>query len=660
MSTYEEVESSRVRGEMYCIASEMKAAGIKNGRNEYHDCGSSNALSAYQNTTADGDTYYTGYCYSCSQSFSKEAFHNSSHASDFGIEGGVVATKKVFKKLPKREVITKTEMREVLAYGYEGKGIRGLKDEYNQFFGHVTKLSSDGTPLVRFYPETKDGKLVGYKSRTFKGKKFGYENKGLTGVNNDLSGMVKFKDFVGHRDIMICGGEEDKVAAFQIFRDNQIRKGQEDYAPMAVVSPTTGESSAIKQIRNSYDFLNQFQTIYLALDNDEVGKQAMLDIAEILPKEKVKIVYWTHKDPNNHVILGKEKQALSDFWNATSLVESGVLRSTELMAQVSDVLLAPRIPLPPYMKKLSDMCGGSGVRQYTINNILGFTSSGKSTHINAMVYHWIFHAPEKPCIISLEASAGQYAVDLLSLHLEKNLIRIGDGQEVLDYLHKPEIQELWEDLWEDEYGEPRFTLVDDRNSNIKSIEKTMEDSFNRDGSRIFVIDVLSDLLRGASADLQEDHMMWQRNFVKKGATIFNVLHTSKPPTTKDGKQGRITEYMALGSGTFVQSAAMNILIERDKLTDDDIEKNTTRVSVPKLRGGDTGKAGEWYYDVETRKVYDRNVYFAENPDKLPQGYDLSINPLEVVEDKKSFGKKKDDKNLPIDSFKIDMGDGVVL
>ncbi len=75
----------------------------------------------------------------------------------------------------------------------------------------------------------------------------------------------------------------------------------------------------------------------------------MLAIAEILPKEKVKIVYWTHKDANNHVILGKEKQALSDFWNAKPMVESGVLRSTELMSQVADVLLAPRIPLPDYM-----------------------------------------------------------------------------------------------------------------------------------------------------------------------------------------------------------------------------------------------------------------------------------------------------------------------
>ena len=637
---YEDVESSRVQGDQYCIADELIASSVV-GSQRLHNCGSSDAMSTYLSEHPDGTNTFSGYCFSCNQAFNKELFAQSSHATDFGIEGGIVTGNKTFKKLPKRLPITKEETREILSYGYDGKNTRGLKSEYCQLFGHITKLDDNGNPIARFYPETKDGRLVGYKSRTFP-KSFGYLNKGVTGIGSDLSGQVKFKDFVGHRDVMIVGGCEDKVAAFQIFRDNQIRKGQEDYAPMAVVSPTTGESSAIKQIRNNYDFLNQFQTIYLAMDNDDAGKEAMEAIAAILPREKVKVVYWTHKDPNNHVILGKEKQALSDFWNATSLVESGVLRSTELMSQVSDVLLAPRIPLPDYMRQLSDMAGGK-FRQFTITNLIGFTSAGKSTHINAMVYHWIFHAPEKPCVISLEASAGQYALDLLSLHLEKNLIRMGDGQEVMDYLNTPECKELWKDLWEDEFGEPRFALVDDRCSDIKGIEQTMEDCFNRDGCRIFVIDVLSDLLRGASSDLQEDHMMWQRNFVKKGATIFNVLHTSKPPTTKDGKQGRITEYMALGSGTFVQSSACNILIERDKLTDDPIEKNTTRVSVPKLRGGDTGKAGEWYYDVDTRKVYDRNVYFAENPDKLPVGYDLNTNPLEVVEEKKcsgGFGKKQ--------------------
>ena len=138
---YEDVESSRVQGNMPCIASEMLAAGIKNGKNEYDTCESSNALSVYVNTPEGGDEFYTGYCYSCTQAFGKEAFHNSSHADEFGITGGIVTEKKTFTKLPKRKKITIEERDEILSYGYEGKGERGIKDQYNTYFGHITKGS---------------------------------------------------------------------------------------------------------------------------------------------------------------------------------------------------------------------------------------------------------------------------------------------------------------------------------------------------------------------------------------------------------------------------------------------------------------------------------------------------------------------------------------
>ncbi len=235
---YNDLESYRVQGNQHCIADELIDNNVA-GSEKLHRCGSSDAMSTYVTEHPDGTETFTSYCFSCNQAFNKELFAKSSYAEEFGIENGVVVEKKKFEKKPKKDPITREQIREVIAHGYEGKGIRGLKDEYNQFFGHVTKLGKDGEPKVRFYPETRDGKLVGYKSRTFP-KSFGYENVGQTGITNELSGQIKFKDFVGHRDVMICGGEEDKVAAYQIFRDNQIRKGQEDYAPMAVVSPTTG------------------------------------------------------------------------------------------------------------------------------------------------------------------------------------------------------------------------------------------------------------------------------------------------------------------------------------------------------------------------------------------------------------------------------------
>ena len=144
----------------------------------------------------------------------------------------------------------------------------------------------------------------------------------------------------------------------------------------------------------------------------------------------------------------------------------------------------------------------------------------------------------------------------------------------------------------------------------------MEKMYKKHNSKLFIIDVLSDLLRGTSEEHSEDHMNFQRNMVKNGATVINVLHTRKPPQSKDGEVRKVSEYDALGSGTFVQSAAYNIVLNRDKLADDVLTRNTTEVDLPKCRGGKTGNAGRWFFDFMTAKCYDMDKYLRSHPEAL--------------------------------------------
>lgn len=193
------------------------------------------------------------------------------------------------------------------------------------------------------------------------------------------------------------------------------------------------------------------------------------------------------------------------------------------------------------------------------------------------------------------------------MHLEKNLQWAGTGEEVVEYLEREEVKELYQDLWYNEFGEPRFALLDERDGNIKQLEKQIDKLVHQHGCKIIVIDVLTDILRGSASDLQEDHMKWQKNLVKSGVTIINVLHTRKPPTSPDGQMRKVNEYDALGSSTFVQSAAINIVINRDKMAEGE-EKNITYVDMPKCRGGKTGEMCKWFYDWQTRQVYDYEDY----------------------------------------------------
>lgn len=500
-----------------------------------------------------------------------------------------------------------TEVKSLIrSIGYNANGYRGIRDEINQFYGHLTKLNESGNVEYRLYPETNSqGKVTGYKCRNHP-KDFSHGKIGATGTKSQLSGQVKFKS--PSKYILYVGGEEDKAAAYQMLLDN---RSSQDYDSIPVVSPTSGEGSAAKQAAMQYDWFDMYDFIIIGMDNDEAGRKAAKEVAEVLPKHKVKIATWSGKDPNQMLIDGKQKQFVRDFWNAKEYVSSGILSSTEMMPHVIEELLRPRISLPPHMHRLQNATGG-GLLQGRIINIIGDTSVGKSTHVNGMVYHWMFHAPEKPGVVSLEATAGQYSLDMLSLHLEKNLMWAGDGQDVVDFLQTPEVMEKADELWTHPNGMPRWAILDERDGNIKNLERQVECLIHQHGCKIIVIDVLSDILRSLPMDQQEEHMGWQKRIIKEGVTIVNVLHTRKPGQTQDGKIRKVTEYDALGSGSFVQSAAVNIVINRDKMAEGD-EKNITWVDLPKCRGGKTGEIGGWFYDWKTRKVYDYDDYMSSHP-----------------------------------------------
>lgn len=487
---------------------------------------------------------------------------------------------------------------------FQGLGYRGIKDEYLKKFGHVTKKDDQGNVISRHYPESNmRGKVAGFKCRNHP-KDFRYGNVGNTGGKNQLSGQMIFQG--NQKYLLIVGGEEDKVAAYQMLEDN--RNGRTTAAEVHVVSPTCGENSAAMQVARNRDFCDRYEQIIIGMDNDEAGIKAAAEIAAVLPREKVKVATWSGKDPNKMLLDGHTLNFCRDFYNARPLVSSGIMESSGLMDSVEEELTRPRIPLPPEWKPVEDAMKG-GIRQGSIVNIIGDTSVGKSTLVNRLDYFWMFNAPEKVGVASLEATAGQYTIDMISLHLEKNLLWMGEGSNILEYIKRPDIEAKYADLLTNEYGQPRFSILDERDGDIKTLEKQIEKLIHVHGCKIIVIDVLTDILRGTSSDLQEDHMKWQKQIVKTGITIINVLHTRKPQAS-DGTWRKATEYDALGSSTFVQSAAYNIVISRNKMATCPIEKNTTHVDMPKCRGGETGEIMKLFYDVETRTQVDLDKWLS--------------------------------------------------
>ena len=596
------MSGNRINKTFHCIASEF---------DDKKPCNSSDALSIYQEEDEQGNVTYNAYCFSCGQGFSPNHVHNSSHAAELGVEEGVVVHKQSFVFAPKAEPLSGEQIGQLKkSIGFlsdRDRPYRGLHPDWLRHFGHMVERNKYGEYTSIYYPETEDGKVCGFKIR-YLPKSFG--KVGRTGKHSQLAGQFIYKS-AGKR-VLIVGGEGDMVAAYGMLKKYGVH----------VVSPTCGEGSAATQCQNNYDFLDRYEEIYLALDNDKAGQEATENVLKILPSEKVKLVYWSAKDPHKMLEDGNGDQIIKDFFNAKSYVDAGLKSSNEIMADVEEVLTAQKITLPSYMWRLEKMMKRAFSTNGRIVNVIGSTSCGKSTHVNNMIYHWIFAEGLKPLIISLEATAGEYAVDLLSLHMQKNLDWFDDGMDAWNYLQRDDVKALNENLFHDSEYNERFRILDDRDGNIESLKKLIERGVKQYGCNIVIIDVLTDLVRFLPMDEQEKFLAWEKNFVKSGVSIVNVLHTKKPERDKDGKLRKTTEYDALGSGTFVQSAHINIIINRDKMDSCDITRNCTYVEMPKCRRGTTGEAGVWYYDGATRQVYDRDDFFAQsrtvNPEYVPE------------------------------------------
>jgi DNA primase len=545
--------------------------------------------------------------------------------------------KRVDKKTVKVESLPIEVLKELAANTvYQDILFRGIRKETDEYFKYRSKVEG-GKVTRRYYPETNsDGVITRLKCRvTPKDFKHDLHIGQSAGKTGQLSGQ--FKCSGGGKFVLIVGGEEDIAASHQMFVDYQRSRNQGDLKLCDVVGPRNGEGSVANECAANYDFLDQYEFILIGLDNDKAGIKATEECIKVLPKHKVKVVKWTGKDPNKMLLDGISKQFIRDFYNAKEVVSSGIKDSTAAYDEVKEFLLAPKIPLPPHLHRLQEAHRGGLKSSGFIGNIIADTSVGKTFVTDTLLNFWIPNEGVTPIIVSIERTAGEFVADLLSIYLKKNLTWFKEGQDAVDYLDLPEVKDLVDNFLVDEYGKKRFYVIDERDGKLEVLQNKMQSAAAQYDTDLFIIDPLTDILRSMGLDAQENHMMWQKQQKKEGWKILNVLHTRKPTTNKDGKLNFVTEYDALGSSTFVQSADFNWVLNRDKMAEDPIERNTMYLSAPKVRGGTTGLVLELYYDVATRQHHDKIDFFSqprqENPNYVqPEQLTQEEPPLSEYDD----------------------------
>lgn len=478
--------------------------------------------------------------------------------------------------------ITPTDKK--IADVYQGDAIfltdRNLRSETLEKYGVKVEVNSRGDVTKHHYPYyNTERTVIGVKTRVVEGKKF--FGTGNTKATNPLFGQHLFRS--GGRYVTVTEGELDALSAYEML-GNQY----------PVVSINNGAGS-VDNIKANLEWLDSFETVVLCFDNDDAGRDAVKKIAPILGPNKCKIVTLSdYKDASDYLTNKQSKLFYNTWWDAKPYVVSGVATLDSMREALVEYSNTELITLPEAFGNLNKMLRG-GIARGELTSIIAHTSIGKTTLLNELVYHFAVNTDEKIGCFMVEDSLDETVRKVVSVHKGENLsLLVPKELDVDDIMFNAEEVGLG----------TKVQIHDDGGGSIE-----IEEMFSKIryfirglGCTVIIVDPLHTAIKNLSNENIEEVM---DRFIKlckeTKASIILSTHTRKPDD--DSHPHKISEYDVKGSGAIPQACHNNILFSRDKLAEDDYERNATRIRAPKMRRtGQTGEAGWTYFNGVTGRL----------------------------------------------------------
>lgn len=165
---------------------------------------------------------------------------------------------------------------------------RGIAKQTAEKFQYMTWKG--GEQLAPYF--NADGKLVGQKVR-WPGKRFQWYGSNATACPY---GYQLWRPT--HKALIIVEGEIDAMSIYQVMGDR-----------LAVAGILNGAGpQTLSYFEKNLSLFDQFETIYLGLDNDEAGASATKDLEGLFSDRRIRLVTWKHKDPNDSLIMENPKE----------------------------------------------------------------------------------------------------------------------------------------------------------------------------------------------------------------------------------------------------------------------------------------------------------------------------------------------------------------
>lgn len=462
--------------------------------------------------------------------------------------------------------------------GFQSLTKRGITEETCKKYGYWIGKDQTGTyQIANYYDET--GTLVFQKLRD-KDKNFKTRGKSQDSL------MFGKNLWNGGKKLIITEGEIDCLTVAQI-----------QGCKYPVVSIPLGSKAAKKCLAANIDYVSQFEEIILMFDQDDAGRTATQECAEILPMGKVKIAVLPYKDANEALLAGDSKSIMDAIWNAAPFVPDGVVNAATLKDRVKEFMKQMETNGLQFSNftRLNEMTlGGRGGEVVMITSGSGM---GKSTFARQLFLEWQKDQPVGIC--ALEEAVEETVLDMMGL---ANGVRLRQNKELqAQWIESGKFDNLYDCLFDSGNLNLYDTFAESETDRLLAKMAYMVDGL---GCRAILLDHIS-IVVSAMEDNSDERKIIDRLMTKlkafakaKGVLVAVICHLKNPEKGKAHEEGRpVTITDLRGSGALRQLSDTIIALERNQQGDD---PNLVRVRVLKCRfTGETGVACHLKFNRET-------------------------------------------------------------
>ena len=461
---------------------------------------------------------------------------------------------------------------------------RNLSENTCKKYGVSVKTDSMGAITNHYYPyHDKQGSKIATKTRYTKSKEFSVQG------NTHQAGLFGEHLFSKNKFIIITEGEIDCLSAYQMFYTGKYET--------PVVSIKHGVASAVKDIKNSLEWLEQFQNILINFDNDEQGKEGALKVAELFSPGKCKIMHLPQefKDASDCLVKNKIQIYTQAFWNAKRFAPDGIINANTLFDDIIKPSVQSFVQYP--FEGLNKMTYG-----LRASELVTFTSGsglGKTQVIRELVHHLLKQTKDNLGLLMLEENPVVTSKGIMSIEANQRL-------------HLPDVhisKEEWQKHFDATTGSGRVFLFDHFGSNtIDNIISRVRYLAKGLDCKYIIIDhvsiIVSDQSHGDERKALDEIMTRLRTLVQETGIAMIVVSHLRRPDGKGHEEGAATSLSQLrGSASIGQLSDMVIGLERDAQHDDPEIRHTTKVRVLKNRfSGITGPCCDLKYDMDTGRL----------------------------------------------------------